>query len=433
MSASHADGPRPFMAACRKADPMHRSPVPRALLRRLLATVLCAAATLASSAASRVPSASELMDWAEQHYAALFPSRQADRLLPPYLYRHYPETGNYLGVTDGDVWLLGPAAGGPDSLLKVGHLQDFACVVFPAECTQAVYPTQRVNIIVPTAAGSATDVIARDLANVLGGELQQSFFTLNVTGERGMQALRQAAQAPADGYTLLITDQLMATAPSMFRSAAGVLEAFEFLGLVGEVPLVLTGRPGLPASDLGSLQAWLGTNPTRTIGTTGQGSASDLCASQLAAVGGLAAQKKVYTGSAPALVDLLGNVFDFYCDTLPLLGSHVQAARVRGFGLTAPQRTTLTGHGQVPTLAEQGFAVPGMTVWYGLYAPRGLPPEVSTRINGALRGLWSRRDYQRRMAARLQAVADARATPEGHRAFVAAEKARWAPFLSFVD
>jgi tripartite-type tricarboxylate transporter receptor subunit TctC len=412
---------------------MPRSSVSCTVVRRLLAAVLCAAATLASSAATRVPSASELMDWAEQHYATLFPSRQADRLLPPYLYRHYPETGNYLGVTDGDVWLLGPAAGGPDSLMKVGQLRDFACVVFPAECTQTAYPTQRINIIVPAAAGSATDVIARDLANVLGGEFLQRIFTLNVTGERGMQALRQAAEAPADGYTLLITDMLMATAPSMFRSASGALEAFDFLGVVGEVPLVLTARPGLPAADLAGLQGWLATNAARTIGTTGQGSPSDLCASHLASVGGLAAQKKVYTGSAPAVVDLLGNVFDFYCDTLPLLGPQVQAARVRSFGLTALQRTTLTGYDQLPTLGEQGLATAGMTVWYGLYAPRGLPPQVAAQVNGALRGLWSRTEYQRRMAARLQAVADGRAMPDGHRGFVATEKARWAPFLSFVD
>ena len=108
---------------------MPHSVVMCALVRRLLAAMLCAAATLATSAAERVPSASELMDWAEQHHAALFPSKQDDRLLPPYLYRHYPETGNYLGVT-GDVWLLGPAAGGPESLLKVGQLRDFAAWSF---------------------------------------------------------------------------------------------------------------------------------------------------------------------------------------------------------------------------------------------------------------------------------------------------------------
>lgn len=108
---------------------MHRS-------TRAFGVFITALIVSASAWAQRIPTPTELMDWAETQFPGLFPGHQANRSLDPYVYRFYPDSGNYLGVGNGDIYLAGPIVGGP--LMRFAPVAQFACNVFPSSCAPAV-------------------------------------------------------------------------------------------------------------------------------------------------------------------------------------------------------------------------------------------------------------------------------------------------------
>lgn len=206
---------------------------------------------------------------------------------------------------------------------------------------------------------------------------------------------------------------------------------FEYLGMVSNVPMTLIGRPSHPAKNYRELLAWIGQNKGKiNLGNAGVGSASHLC--------GLLYQNALqvdmttvpYKGTAPAITDLIGGQIDLMCDQTTNTSSHIEAKKVIAYAVTSAKPLTTPALRDLPTLQDVGLKGFDVTVWQGLYAPKGTPPEVLTRINGALRLALKDPDFVKKQEG-LGAVVitDKRVEPAEHKKFVLAEIAKWSPVI----
>ena len=218
----------------------------------------------------------------------------------------------------------------------------------------AAYPEKPITIVVPFAAGGPTDKVARDLAVVLGKNLNnQTVVVENVGGAGGTLGAAKVAKAAPDGYTLLLHHIGMATSPALYRKMPyDTMGDFEFLGMVNDVPMTIVSRPTLPANNFAELRSWVNANKGKiNLANAGLGAASHLC--------GLLFQQSMqvdmttvpYKGTGPAMTDLLGGQVDLLCDqttqTVPVIQD---GKRAKVFGVTTPQR--LSSLPNIPTLDE---------------------------------------------------------------------------------
>jgi tripartite-type tricarboxylate transporter receptor subunit TctC len=296
----------------------------------------------------------------------------------------------------------------------------------------AQYPTKPVTVVVPFAAGGPSDRIARDVAEALRRPLGQAVVVENVGGAGGTIGADRVARAAPDGYTLLVHHIGMATAPSLYRNLRyKVPEDFEFLGLINEAPSTVIGRANLPANNFGELRQWVSSQQGRVnLANAGVGSASHLCGLMLQSA--LKAQMATvpYRGTGPAMNDLMGGQVDIMCEQATNAVPQIEGGRVKAFGVTSLQRLPLPALAQVPTLAESGLDGFNVTVWHGLYAPKNTPPAVLTKINEALRAALKEPDLiKRQEAVGLTIITDDRLSPQGHKAYVEQEVARWSTVI----
>ncbi|HSW08879.1 tripartite tricarboxylate transporter substrate-binding protein [Aquabacterium sp.] len=391
-------------------------------LRRALALGLAWLCSSAFAATPLVPDAAAVMDWAEFAYAGLFPGLQRNQAAQ-YLYRHYPDTGNFIGIAGTGVWVLGPAAGSSSTPAYVGELGQFACLVYPASCSsESSFPDRAITLVVPYAAGGPTDKLARDLADAMGRTLGRSVVVANVTGKDGTTGAASVAAAAPDGYTLLLHNAAFAGTATLYRTLPyQPMQAFDFVGLINEMPFVLIGRTGLPAQDFAALRVWLQTNPgLATVAYGGLGSPSYLCSTMLRQALGVSFQDIGYTGTAPALVDLLGGQVDLMCADSVSLATYVDAGGIKAYGVSSAQRSALPSLAGLHTLDESGLAGFALTAWAGLHAPKGTPAVVLERLNVALRA--AVRDpvfLSRQLSTGAMSIPDHRASALGHQLWTA--------------
>ncbi|MEK8032227.1 tripartite tricarboxylate transporter substrate-binding protein [Ideonella sp. DXS29W] len=297
----------------------------------------------------------------------------------------------------------------------------------------AEYPEKPVTLVVPFAAGGPTDKVARDLAEALRKPLGgQAIVIENVGGAGGTLGATKVAKAAPDGYTLLLHHIGMATSPALYRTLQyKTLEDFEYLGLVNEVPMTLIGKTTLPAANYAELSKWLEANKGKiNLANAGLGSASHLC--------GLLFQQSLkidmttvpYKGTAPAMTDLLGGQVDIMCDQTTNTTSQIESGKVKAFAVTTTKRLTTPALGKLPTLDESGLKGFNVSIWHGLYAPKGTPKPVLDKINAALKLALKDPEFDKREEA-LGAVIinDARVNPADHKKFVEAEINKWGPVI----
>jgi tripartite-type tricarboxylate transporter receptor subunit TctC len=292
----------------------------------------------------------------------------------------------------------------------------------------AQYPDKPVTLVVPFAAGGPSDKIARDLAEALRKPLGQTVIVDNTAGAGGTIGAARVARAKPDGYTLLVHHIGLATAPALYKKLPyDTLKDFEYLGLVNEAPSVLIGRTTLAANNLAELRKWIADSAGRVnLANAGVGSASHLCGLMLQ---GALKSKMVavpYKGTGPAMTDLIGGQVDLMCEQATNAVPQIEGKKVKVYGVSSKERLNLPSLAQTPTLAEAGLTDFNVTVWHGVYAPRGTPPEVLARLNAALREALKDPDLVKRQEALgLRLVTDARLGASGHKAYVQAEMARW--------
>jgi len=295
------------------------------------------------------------------------------------------------------------------------------------------YPSRPITIVVPFAAGRPTDKVARHLAEALRKPLGNvAIIVDNAAGAGGSIGANKVAKAPADGYTLLLHHIGMATMPTLVRNIPFKVESdFEYLGMVNDVPMTVVGKPGLPANNFKELTQWVQQNKGRiNLGNAGIGSASHLCGMLFQQAMGVEMAAVPYKGTGPAMTDLMGGQIDLMCDQTTNTTAYIDAKKVKVFAVTTAQRLAVPALKDVPTMQELGVKGFNVTIFHGLYAPKGTPAAVVKKINDALKVALKDPEFVKREEA-LGAVVvhDNRVEPAEHKKFVLSEIAKWSPLI----
>jgi tripartite-type tricarboxylate transporter receptor subunit TctC len=302
-----------------------------------------------------------------------------------------------------------------------------------ATAALAEYPEKPVTIIVPFAAGGPTDKAARDFAEAMRKPMPNATFIIeNVTGAGGTLGASKAAKAAPDGYTLLFFHIGMATAPALYRSLSyKPLEDFEYLGLVSENPMTVVGRPNLPASNYAELVKWMEANKGKiNLANAGLGSASHLCGLLFQQGAKVDMTTIPYKGTGPAMTDLMGGQVDLMCDQTTNTSQQIEGSKVKGFAVTTLSPLTTPTLAKIPTLDSQGMKGFNVSIWQGVYAPKGTPKPVLDKLNAALKvAIKDPQFIKSQEALGASTVTDARSNPADHKKFVEAEINKWGPVI----
>ena len=315
----------------------------------------------------------------------------------------------------------------------MNHPLVIVCLAAATGGAAAAYPDKAITMVVPFAAGGPTDKVARDLAVVLSKELGgQQVAIENVGGAGGTLGAAKVAKAQPDGYTLLLHHIGMATSPGLYRNLPyKTLDDFEYLGMVIDVPMTLIGRPNLPAASYAELVKWLEANRGKiNLANAGLGAASHLCGLLLQQSLKINMTTVPYKGTAPAMNDLLGGQVDILCDQTTNTSGQIAAGAVRAYAVTTLKPLTTPALAKLPTLDSQGLKGFKVSIWHGLYAPRGTPKAVLNTINSALRAALKDPEFiKRQEALGAVVITDNRVNPGEHKKFVEAEINKWGPVI----
>jgi tripartite-type tricarboxylate transporter receptor subunit TctC len=291
------------------------------------------------------------------------------------------------------------------------------------------YPSRPITIVVPAAAGGATDTIGRAMAERMKSSLGQPVIVEDVTGAGGTIAVGRVARAAPDGYTLGIgANSQYVIAGATYALQYDLLNDFEPVALLSSGPYVLTARKTMPANDLKGLIAWLKANPEKaTLGNPG--GATYIAGFLFQRETGTRFQFVPYPrGAAPAIQDLVAGQIDMAI-TDPIVSlPQVRAGAIKAFGITT--KTRLSSAPDIPTLDEAGFPGFDTSQWHGLWLPKGTPKNIIARLNATVVEALADPMVRARLAdLAQQTVPRAQQTPEALGAFQKAEIEKWWPII----
>ena len=292
------------------------------------------------------------------------------------------------------------------------------------------YPTKPVTIVVPFAAGGPTDTVARSVGQAMEKALGTTVIVENKPGAGGTIGVADVARAQPDGYRVLVHHIGMATAPALYRKLPfDPLKDLEYVGLINDVPMTLIVRTTLPANSVRELIGYVRQNRDKvTLANAGIGAASHLC--------GLLFQQAIetdlttvpYKGTAPAITDLIGGQVDILCDQTTNTTEQIRGGKVKALALTAPRR--LESLKDLPTAAEAGLPGFELSIWHGMYAPKGTPKPVVDRLVAALQSALKDAGLQKRFAdLGSTVVTPDKQTPEALGRHLRAEIDKWTPII----
>jgi tripartite-type tricarboxylate transporter receptor subunit TctC len=293
------------------------------------------------------------------------------------------------------------------------------------------YPLRPITVIVPFPAGGASDVVARIVTGQMSKILGQSIIIENVSGAGGTLGSARVAAAEPDGYTLLAAAMGSHVAAPVLTPNVKYDPIADFapIGITANSPAVVIARKDFPARDLKEFVAVLrqqGDAVKQAHG--GIGASSHMACLLFTAQIGAKPTPVAYRGSAPALNDLMGGHVDFLCEQSVSVVEQVLAGSVKAYAVSAAERLATLPN--VPTAKEAGINYE-MSVWSGLFAPKGVPPEVIAKLAGALDKALDEpavRDRLVQLGASIPAKSER--TPAAFDRLVRSEIARWAPILT---
>jgi tripartite-type tricarboxylate transporter receptor subunit TctC len=295
---------------------------------------------------------------------------------------------------------------------------------------QAAYPNRPITIIVPFAAGGPTDVVTRLVAEVMARDLGQPVVVENVGGAGGTLGAQRVAQARPDGYTLLLHHIGMGTTPSLYRRLAyDAVNGFEAIGLVTEVPMTIIAKKDFPANNLAELiQVMRERKQDINLANAGVGAASHICGLLLQSAVQTQVTTVPYRGTGPAMTDLIGGTVDLMCDQTTNTTQQINSGAVKAYAVTTSTRNAALPN--LPTAAEAGLPGFEVSVWHGLYAPKGTDSAIVNRLSRALQvALRDERLVARFAELGTAPVTQEQATPEYHRRYWQADIAKWRPII----
>jgi tripartite-type tricarboxylate transporter receptor subunit TctC len=256
-----------------------------------------------------------------------------------------------------------------------------AAATAPAAFAQtAGYPARPIRVIVPFPPGGGTDVVARMFTARLSNALGQPLVVDNKAGATGVIGTTQAAQAPADGYNLLVgslSSHVLAPLTAEGKAADPVRD-FAPIALLAFHPMVVVAHPSVKANNLQEFIALAKANP-QFYGSIGSGSLFHFAAAEFVQLAGIKAEHVPYKGAAPAMADLLGGQTNFMFDTIQSSLGHIQKGNLKAFAVTGKTRSPLLPG--IPTLAEAGLPTFDVMSWVGMFAPANTPADVIARLS----------------------------------------------------
>ena len=292
------------------------------------------------------------------------------------------------------------------------------------------FPSHPITLIVPFSAGGPSDAMARILAERMRIRLGETVLIENVTGAGGSLGVGRVVRAPPDGYTVGFGHLGTHVANgAIYKLGYDLVADLEPVVLLPSNPMVIVSTNSVPARTLGELLAWLKARPNpATAGTAGAGSGSHIAGLYFENVTGIKLQYVPYRGTAPALTDLVAGQIDLIVDQTSNSIAQIRAGTIRAYAVTDGKRVESAA--DIPTTDEAGLSGFHMTLWSGLWAPKGTPGDVVAKLNDAVVDVMNDPDVRKKFEEMgLQMPPKDQLSPEALGAWQKAEIAKWWPMI----
>jgi tripartite-type tricarboxylate transporter receptor subunit TctC len=296
---------------------------------------------------------------------------------------------------------------------------------------QNAYPQRPITMIVPFAAGGPTDVIARIVGDHMSRTLGQQIVIENVAGAGGTTGITRAAQSQPDGYTIMMGHMgTHGAAPALYPNLKyDPTKDFVPVGLAAGTPIVIVAKKDFPANDLKGFLDYMKANSEKVnMAHAGAASVSHVTGILLNSTINAKPTLVAYRGTGPALNDLMANTVDFMADQIVNVAPQIQGGNVKAFAIATPERSPALPN--VPTTKEAGLPDYQVSAWNAVFAPKGTPPDVATKLTDALDKALDDENTKKRLLD-LGGVVPSKAdrSPAALQKLVDSEVARWTPVL----
>ncbi|MDF3887806.1 Bug family tripartite tricarboxylate transporter substrate binding protein [Cupriavidus basilensis] len=289
---------------------------------------------------------------------------------------------------------------------------------------QAPWPAKVIRLVVPFAAGGSTDLIARKIAEDLGERVKGTVVVENRPGAGGTVGSEFVARQPADGYTILMGSvSTHAVAPSLFAKLPyDPLKDFTPLTMVATIPNVLVVNNAVPAGNMKEFVGLLKREPGKyAFASNGQGTSNHLAFELFKSTAGVSLTHVPYKGSGPAMADLIGGHVNSMMDVVMTSYGYIKGGKLKPIAVTSLTRSPMLP--EVPTVAESGYPGFEAIVWFGLFGPPNMPPEIAGRLSRELMAVM----HDKKMSAYLteQGAQPSGMSPAEFTQFIRADMAKW--------
>ena len=246
------------------------------------------------------------------------------------------------------------------------------------------YPAKPVRIVVAFTPGGGNDIVARILAKHLSDMYKRQFIVENRPGAGTVIGVDAVAKSPADGYTLLVTNNSLAVNHTLYpKLPYDTLKDITTIVKAGSTPNVLVVHPSVPAKNTAEFIALAKAKPDKvTYASAGTGSTAFLAAELFKMLADIKMLHVPYKGTSPALTSILGGETQAMVGALPAAVPHIKAGKLRALGVTSSRRASSMK--EIPTMIEGGVKGLDFETWYALFAPGNLSGELVSTLNGAV-------------------------------------------------
>jgi tripartite-type tricarboxylate transporter receptor subunit TctC len=292
------------------------------------------------------------------------------------------------------------------------------------------YPARPITIIVPFAAGGPSDAMARILGERMKMTLGQPLLIENITGAGGSIGVGRAVHSPPDGYTISFGHLgTHVCNGAIYKLDYDLVADLEPVVLLPSNPMVIVSRKAVPARTLPELIAWLKSRPEpATAGTAGAGSGSHIAGLAFENATGVKLQYVPYRGTGPALNDLVGGQIDLIVDQTSNSINQIRAGTIRAYAVSDSKRVEQAP--DIPTVDEAGLPNFHMTLWSGLWVPKGTPKEIINKLNAAANEALNDPQVKKQLENfGLQMPPADKSTPQALGEWQKAEIAKWWPMI----
>lgn len=305
-----------------------------------------------------------------------------------------------------------------------------AALAFSGSAFAQDFPARPVTIIVPFSAGGPSDAMARILAERMKVSLGETVLVENVTGAGGSVGVGRAVRSPADGYTVSFGHLGTHVANgAIYKLGYDLVTDLEPVALLPSNPMIIVSKKAIPATSLKEFLAWLKAQPSApTAGTAGAGSGSHIAGLYFENVSGVKLQYVPYRGTGPAMNDLVAGQIDMIVDQTSNSIGQVRAGNIRAYAITDSKRVESAS--DIPTVDEAGLPGFHMTLWSGLWVPKGTPKDVVAKLNTATMEALNDPAVRKQLEnLGLQMPPKDKLTPEALGAWQKAEIEKWWPMI----